>query len=267
MDCLLIEKDGPVTILTLNRPEARNAISPELIVRLDAACLEAKDDPDVRAVVIAASKSKIFCAGGDLKLTIPLITGARKPEDEFDEATLKLAKERGRPFPMEGDIGKPLIAAVDGAALGGGLELVLAADLVVAGSGASFGAPEASVGAYPARLTYLLPQRLPYSIASKMLMACLPLSAEDAGKYGLLTELVDAGAARERALELAHNIATNAPISVQGTRAVARAYLQFAETETARLDREQAKHVYQSKDAREGPRAFAEKRKPDFKGV
>lgn len=264
--CLIVEDDGPVRILTLNRPDAHNAISPELIVRLDKACAEAKEDPSVRAVVIASSGTKTFCAGGDLKLMIPLITGARKAEDAHDRATLELMKASDRPFPIQGDIGKPLIAAVEGAALGGGLEIVLACDLIVAGREARFGAPEAMVGAYPARITFLLPQRLPYSIAVKMLLSGAPLDAPDAEKHGLVSDLVDVGQARSVAIRLAHHIASNAPISVQSAREVARTATGSDRIDLAELDQKMTGRVYRSEDAREGPRAFAEKRKPNFKG-
>lgn len=265
-DCLIVEDDGPVRILTLNRPDAHNAISPELIVRLDKACEEAKDDPSVRAVVIASSGTKTFCAGGDLKLMIPLVTGARKAEDDFDRVTIDLMKASDRPFPIQGDIGKPLIAAIEGAALGGGLELVLACDMIVAGRDARFGAPEATVGAYPARITFMLPQRLPYSIAAKMLLSGALLDASDAEKYGLVSDLVDVGQAQSVAVKVAHRIASNAPISVQSARQVARAAIGTDRNDLAELDQKMTGRVYRSEDAREGPRAFAERRKPEFKG-
>lgn len=265
-ECLIVEDDGPVRILTLNRPDEHNAISPELIVRLDNACAEAKDDPSVRAVVIASSGTKTFCAGGDLKLMIPLVTGARKAEDDYDRATLELMKMSDRPFPIQGDMGKPLIGAVEGAALGGGLELLLACDMIVAGRDARFGAPEAMVGAYPARITFLLPQRLPYSIAAKLLLSSSLLDATDAEKYGLVSDLVDVGLTRSVAVTLAHRIATNSPISVQSARQVARAAIGMNRADLAELDQKMTGRVYRSEDAREGPRAFAEKRKPEFKG-
>ncbi len=267
MTCLLIEIDGPVMILTLNRPDARNAISPELIVRLDAACIEARDNPDIRAVIITAAQGPVFCAGGDLKLMIPLITGMRKADDHYDRETLALMKAKDRPLPMESDIGKPLISAIEGAALGGGLELILASDLIIAGSKASFGAPEVAAGAYPARITHLLPKRLPYSIASRMMLAAQIIDAKEAATHGLVSQLVNAGDALKTALKFAHKISENAPISVQAAREVARASLSGDANEIESLDRKMARRVYASQDAREGPRAFAEKRKAEFKGV
>ncbi len=266
LGCLEEERIGSVLVLTLNRPDARNAMSPELVVRLDKACERAKADASVRAVIIAAAEGDAFCAGGDLKLMIPLITGARMPETEYDHAVLDLMKAKGRPYPTHGDIGKPLIAAIEGAALGGGLELALACDMIVIGPGATFAAPEAAAGAYPARITYLLPQRIPYSVASKILLAGSKLLASDAVQFGLATSVADKGGALSEALRLANRTAANAPVSVQCARAVARAALSAGHEAVARLDRKMARTVYATEDAREGPRAFREKRKPEFKG-
>lgn len=266
MACLIEEKIGSVLVLTLNRPEARNAMSPELVVRLDEACERAKTDESIRAVIIAASDGDTFCAGGDLKLMIPLITGARKAETEYDKAVLGLMKAKERPYPIHGDIGKPLIAAIEGAALGGGLELALACDMIVVGPGAMFAAPEAAAGAYPARITYLLPQRIPYSIASSVLLAGSRLSAADAAQFGLATSIAAKGEALDEALRLANRIGANAPVSVQCARNVARAALSAGQEEVAALDRKMTRTVYATEDAREGPRAFREKRKPQFKG-
>lgn len=263
--CLLEERAGSVLILTLNRPEAKNAMSPELVVRLDEACEKAKNDPSLRAVIIAAA-GDMFCSGGDLKLMIPLITGARSPENEYDEEVLSLMKEKGRPLPIHGDIGKPLIAAIEGGAFGGGLELALACDLIVASPSAVFAAPEVAAGAYPARITYLLPRRIPYSIASKVLFAGARLSAEEASRHGLLSTLTANGEVLEEALRLATRISENAPISVQAARLVANASLDLGTEVVAVLDRKMARKVYGTKDAREGPRAFRERRKPQFTG-
>ncbi len=266
MTCLLVERDGPVMILTLNRPDARNAISPELIVRLDEACIEARDNSEIRVVIVDAVDGPVFCAGGDLKLMIPLITGMRKPADEYDRKTLALVRDKNRPLPMEGDIGKPLIAAIEGAAFGGGLELALAADLIIAGSKAKFSAPEVAAGAYPARIAHLLPKRIPYSVACRMILAADVIDAREASTFGLASKLVEAGEARKTAIDLAKKIAANAPISVQAARTVARASLAGGMDDIAQLDKSMARRVYASKDAREGPLAFRQKRKPIFKG-
>ncbi len=264
--CLIEETMGSVAILTLNRPEAKNAMSPELVVRLDSACERAKSDPLIRAVVITASDGDTFCAGGDLKLMIPLITGARSPENEYDEAVLALMKTKGRPYPIHGDIGKPLIAAIEGAALGGGLELALACDMIVVGPEGSFAAPEVAAGAYPARITYLLPKRIPYSVAAKVLLANARLSAEDALRFGLASSLTEKGGALHGALNLANQIAQNAPISVQSARSVAHGSLYRGIEDVEAFDRKMARKVYATEDAREGPRAFRERRKPRFIG-
>ncbi|OUW76251.1 MAG: hypothetical protein CBD74_13235 [Saprospirales bacterium TMED214] len=266
MNCLKVQREDSTLILTLNRPDARNALSPQLMVELDAALEDARMDTGIRAVIIAASGDKVFCAGGDLKLTIPLITGARTPSDTYDEKLLEMTRANDRPLPLKGDVGKPVIAAVEGAAMGGGLELVLSCDMIVSGNSASFAAPEVVAGAYPARLTFLLPQRLPYSAAAKMLMAGTSISAEEADRLGMLTTLTEAGRALDTAKRLASRICDNAPISVRETRNTLREVVGQNRDANEKLDRRAAKIVYATRDAREGPRAFAEKRRPVFTG-
>lgn len=266
MSCLLESRSDFVLTLTLNRPDAHNAMSPQLVTELDNALERAKDDSEVRAIIIAAAGGKSFCAGGDLKLTIPLITGARKPQNAFDERLLELTRTPDRPFPIKGDTGKPIIAAIEGAALGGGLELALSCDLIVAGRKATFAAPEVSSGAYPARLTFLLPQRLPHSQAMHMLISGSPISAEDAYKFGMLTSLVEPGHAIAEAESIARRISHNAPISVRETRRVTRLAVGHGQAELERVDAKAARTVYATDDAREGPRAFAEKKRPVFRG-
>ena len=266
MNCLDIQREDSTLILTLNRPEARNALSPKLVVELDAALEQAKSDTSIRVVIIAAAGEKVYCAGGDLKLTIPLITGSRAPNDTFDEQLIEMTRASDRPLPIKGDVGKPVIAAVEGAAMGGGLELVLSCDMIVAGKHASFSAPEVAAGAYPARLTFLLPQRLPYSVAAKILLAGTSMSAEEADRFGMLTALTEAGSAIDEAKKLAARISHNAPISVRETRRVLQKVVSQNRDAHEKLDRRAARTVYATKDAREGPRAFAEKRRPNFTG-
>lgn len=266
MTAILYEEIDHIALITLNRPKVYNSQSPELVVRLDEACAKARDNSNIRVIIIAASGHKAFCTGGDLKLMIPLLTGSRKASDTYDRRVLEMTREKDHPLPINGDVGKPLIAAVEGMALGGGLELVLACDLIVAGENASFGAPEVKAGAYPSRLTFLLPQRLPYSKSIELLLTGSMMSAEDAFRLGMVSNLSAAGSALEASLELAERIAKNAPLAVQSARNVALKSLTNPIHEIEKLDMREAVQIYKSEDAREGPRAFAEKRKPDFKG-
>ncbi len=266
MSVVLTETFDHVALITLNRPQAGNAMSPELVVALHDACVQARDDDTIRVVVLAAMGDKAFCSGGDLGLTIPLLTGARKAETDADHRLLSMLSEDNCPLPTQGDIGKPVIAAVEALALGGGLELALAADIIVAGEGAKFGAPEVKAGAYPARLTYLLPDRIPYGKAAEMLMTGSLISSEDALSCHLINHRVAAGTARDKALEIAQKIAANAPISVNAAREVAKASARLPQDTLVRFDMKMAAKVYRSEDAREGPKAFSEKRKPVFKG-
>ena len=146
MSALTYEKDGHIAIITINRPEARNAMNPEVIVRLDEAWKNVHDDDEVRVAIITGSGDKAFCSGADLGRLIPLITGARKPEDEWDEKILSDPMMSNRSILRNYDTVKPVIAAVNGFALGGGFELALACDLIIASENATFGLPEPRVG-------------------------------------------------------------------------------------------------------------------------
>lgn len=259
MSAVLTERDGHVLVVTLNRPEARNAVNGELTLGLGTALEEAAADPEVRAVVLTGAGSQSFCAGADLK-AISRGESLNPPGTE----------SWGFAGMVQHPVDVPVIAAVNGQALGGGTELVLAADLAVAAEHATFGLPEVRRGLIAAAGGLVrLPAQVPSKIAMRMILTGEPVDAATALRWGLVNEVVPASSLLESALALARTIAANAPLSVRHSKRVARGIASgripsedaaWAASDAAMLT------VMTSEDALEGPIAFAEKRDPVWKG-
>jgi crotonobetainyl-CoA hydratase len=257
----LIEHRGNVLIVTINRPEARNAVNSAVAIALGDALEEAQQDPDVWVVVLTGSGNKSFCAGADLK-------------------ALSRGENLGHPdHPKWGFAGyvrhfidKPTIAAVNGTALGGGTELVLASDLVVAGESAIFGLPEVKRGLIAAAGgVFRLVDQIPRKVALQMMLTGEPITSGEALRLGLINEVVpdgEEGAVLDAALALAERITVNAPLAVQASKRVALGaddgVVTADEPGWSRTMREVAT-VFATEDAKEGPRAFAQKRQPVWK--
>jgi len=253
----LTERRGNVLVITLNRPEARNAVNSAVSTAVGDALQQAQDDPDVRAVVITG-KGESFCAGADLK-------AISRRENLFhpDHA------EWGFAGYVHHYIDKPTIAAVNGTALGGGTELALASDLVVAEQRASFGLPEVKRGLIAAAGgVFRIVDHLPRKVAMQLLVTGEPMSAADALRWGLVNEVVPDGTALDAALRLAERISVNAPLAVWASKRVAMGVddgvIVGDEAGWTRTMREIGTLI-RSEDAREGPLAFAEKRQPVWK--
>lgn len=253
-DILRRERRGPFEILTLDRPDARNAISPELSNAVGAALDELAGDDAVRVVVITGA-GPVFCAGADLKVV------AEGRVAEIDRAPGGFGGIVRREFP------KPLIAAVNGPALAGGFEIVLACDLVVAAEGATFGLPEAKRGLIAAAGGLIrLSKRVPGPIAHEIALTGEPISAARAFELGLVNRVVPADQVLEIAIALAEQIAANAPLSVEHSKRVLRGAQDPPESEGWRLTAEAVAVVMASEDIIEGSTAFVEKRAPAWKG-
>ena len=258
---LLVERLGAVALVTFNRPEARNAWSLEMLVRMWDAWTEIDSNKDIRCAILTGAGGT-FSAGADLKL----MHGDQS--DNPYQVRLKADPElHWKAMLRNYRLKKPLIAAVEGFALGGGTEILQATDIRVAGRSAQFGLTEASLGLFPlGGSTVRLRRQIPHTIALELLLTGRRFSAEEALRYGLIGHVVEDGQALEKALELAARIAANGPIAVQ---AIKRSVLESEYlSEEQALARELAigQPVFASRDAREGPRAFAEKRPPLFKG-
>ncbi|HZP29605.1 MAG TPA: enoyl-CoA hydratase-related protein [Acidimicrobiia bacterium] len=244
------ERRGRTEILTLNRPEARNAMSPELSLALDQAFDELDGDADVLAVVLTGN-GPVFCAGADLKVVASgNAAGINAPVGGFGGLAWR-------------DFSKPVIAAVNGAAVAGGFELVLSCDLVVAAEHAVFGLPEVKRGLLAAAGGPIrLAQRVPLPTAIEIVITGDPISAARAYELGLVNRVVPADRVIEEALELADRIARNSPAAIRAGRALVRGCALAGEAAGWELTNELAREVFESGDPIEGATAFAEKRDP-----
>jgi enoyl-CoA hydratase len=248
------ERRGRIGVLTLNRPEARNAVNHEVAAGIEAGIDRVEADDEVWIAVIT-HRGPVFSAGADLKV---LAAGDAR----------SLATERGG-FAgiVRRERTKPIVAAVDGPALAGGCEIVLACDLVVASRAASFGLPEVSRGLLATAGGLIrLPRVLPMPVALELALTGTPLSAERAWQLGMVNALCEPGEAESGAIELADRVIANAPIAVRLSRRVMLASAFVDEEEGWRLSVEAFREVARTEDFREGPRAFVEKRPPVWQG-
>jgi enoyl-CoA hydratase len=249
------ERSGPhLLVLTLNRPEARNAMDTATLARLAACLAAAEADAAVRAVVLAGSP-KVFAAGADVRE----LAGRGVVE--------VLSDVRPRHWQAIAAFPKPLIAAVEGWCLGGGNELAMCADLIVAGRGARFGQPEVGLGLIPgAGGTQRLTAAVGKGMAMRMVLTGQPIDASEALRAGLVAEVVEEGQALTRARELAETIAGKAPLAVRlAKEAVLRASAPNL-AEGLAHERKAFALLFASEDLKEGIQAFLDKRAPDFRG-
>lgn len=251
----LTERRGNVLVITINRPEARNAVNAAVSTDLGNALHEAQLDPEVRAVVITGAGDKSFCAGADLK-------AISRRENIFHPEHA----EWGFAGYVSHFIDKPTIAAVNGTALGGGTELALASDLVVAQESATFGLPEVKRGLIAAAGgVFRIVDHLPRKVAMELLFTGEPISALNALRWGLINSVVPDGTVLEAALAFAERITVNAPLAVSASKRVAYGVDDGVITGDvpgwSRTMTEMGT-LLRSDDAKEGPRAFAEKRQP-----
>ena len=254
---VLTERTGHVLLVTINRPRARNALDLDVATRLADAFDAAEADPEVRCVVLTGAGDKAFSAGADLKA----LSRGERP----------IAPGRER-FGFGGfarhPISTPVIAAVNGPALGGGTELVLASDLAVAADTATFGLPEVSRGIFAAAGGVLrLPEQLPRKVAMRLILTGEPMSAQDALRWGLVNDVVPAADVLPAALRLAEKVAANAPLAVQASKRLALGVVDGElPHEAAAWERNNAEVavVGTSADAAEGVAAFIERRAPNW---
>ncbi len=243
-------RDQRIALVTLNRPDARNAISPEVSQAMTAVLDTIEDDVDLRAVVLTG-RGTVFSAGADLKVV------AQGRANDIARGKGGFAGIVTRNFP------KPIIAAVNGPALAGGFEIVLSCDLVVAAEHAVFGIPEVKRGLMAAAGGLLrLPNRVPLAIALELAMTGDPVDARRALALGLVNRVVPAGTVIDEAVALAERIGENSPIAVRSSRQLVREAAEISEEEGWRRTLELMQPVFESGDAVEGATAFAEKRPP-----
>jgi enoyl-CoA hydratase/carnithine racemase len=252
-DAVLFEaRDTGVAIITINRPDARNSLGKDVREGLFAAWDRFEHDPKLRVAILTATGDRAFCAGADLK----------------EMSQIKLLSPPLDMYPIPGDtitVSKPTIAAVNGVAFAGGFMIAQACDLCVASTEAKFAITEVKVGRsspWAAPLIHMLPQR----IMMEIVLTGKPITAQRAYEVGLVNRLAAPEELLNVALELAEEIAAGAPLSVQAAREMVMLATEMGRTDALHSAREKAVKVYTSEDAQEGPKAFAEKRKPEWKG-
>lgn len=267
MNTIIFEKRGQQAWITLNRPQARNTLNGEMFVELADAWQEVREDDDIRVAVLTAAGEKDFCCGGDLGEVIPLWTGAKQAQNAIEERLLNDPLIADKIMLKAEPMYKPVIAAINGRALGGGTELVQATDIRIAADNAQFALPEPKVGVVPGAGSMVrLARQLPWAHAMKILLGGEPVSAQEALAMGLVSEVVPLQDLRERAQYYADNVCRQAPLALQAIKRTALETHTSPWSDAFHFEMEQAGMVMMSKDAREGPRAFKEKRTPAFCG-
>lgn len=253
----ILVQDG-VAILRLDRPDAMNAIDPDLRRALREAWVEIGRDDRIRVTVLTGAGDRAFCVGSDLKKTMP-------PDESFAELTFGRAESDHLLAGMEMD--KPIIAAINGHALGGGLEIALACDIRIASRNAQFGLPEVRVGSMPgAGGTQRLPRAVGVSMAMTLMLTGDRIDADEAYRIGLVSGLYDSADLMPAALALAGRIAGNAPLSVRAIKRVVRLSEGLTLEAGQALERLAFGTLRDTEDRIEGRKAFQEKRKPVFRG-
>jgi enoyl-CoA hydratase len=253
MSDVLVEERGRILVVTLNRPNVRNAVTLAMSERIAAAMDMLDDRPDLSVAVLAGAGGT-FCAGMDLKA--------------FARGERPVIAGRGFAGLVERPPAKPLIAAVEGHALGGGFELVLACDLVVASRAATFGLPEVTRGLTAAAGGLLrLQHRIPYHLAMELVLTGRRFSAPDAAAVHLVNRLTDPGGALDEALALAHEVAANAPLALAASKRVLAESPDWPLAEKFARQHAYVNPVRESADAKEGAHAFVEKRPPRWSGT
>ncbi len=264
---LVYEKKNGIARFTLNRPEARNSFDPELMVAMAEAWEDYRDDDSLRCAIITGSGEKSFSSGADLGKLIPILTGAKKPETDADHKLVKDGSIFNRALLREFDLYKPVIAAINGHAIAGGLEMLYGTDIRFSCPEARFGLQEVKWGVFPAGgSTVHLPRQMPYAKAMEILLTGELIDAEEALKYGLINRIVPRENLMEEAEKTAAIIARNGPLAVKAVKQSVLNNFGLTTKQALEKEIEVATLVFMSKDAQEGPKAFKEKREPKFTG-
>lgn len=256
---LLLEQHGATLVLTINRPDVRNAIDSPTATAIGQALEWADESPEIRSVVITGAQDRAFCAGTDLKA----LAGGPEANDPDERAW-------GFGGIAQHAISTPTIAAVNGLAFGGGAEIALACDMIVASSTATFALPEVQRGVYPGGGgAFRLPRQIPEKVALEMMLTGNPITAERAYELGLVNRVVSPGELIDEALALAARVNANAPLAVQATKRIARGIRNRSYSDEGHQwahSQVEGEALAETDDFLEGPRAFSEKRSPVWVG-
>ncbi|MFZ2920561.1 MAG: enoyl-CoA hydratase-related protein [Desulfosalsimonadaceae bacterium] len=264
---LIYEKKDSIAYITLNRPEAQNAFDPETVVAIVSAWEDYRDDDSLRCAIITGAGEDTFSSGADLKRLIPLITGVRQPETEADRIIQKDPMLLQKAFLRNFKLYKPVIAAINGSAIAGGMEILYSTDIRIAAEGAKFGLQEVKWSILPLMgSTIKLPRQIPYAKAMEIMLTGELISAEEALKYGFINKIVPKDQVMAEAERNAKIIAKNGPLAVKAVKQSVQEGIGLSLEEGLAKELEIGIPVFLSEDAKEGPRAFKEKREPKFKG-
>ena len=259
-----VVKDGGITTITINRPERRNALDMEHFGLLAKAWIDFRDDPEARVAIITGTGNS-FCVGADLKSFVPTVTenieALAKGESDIPADAGLIAVLR------EFELWKPVIAAVNGICTAGGMEMLLGTDLRVASSDATFGIAEPKRGLFPGGgTTVRLPRQIAFPWAMEILLTAEQVDAQTAFRMGLVNAVVSADDLLAQAHRYAERILANAPLAIEAVKKSVLTALRLPLKEAFEQELGLAAQVFMSEDAKEGPRAFAEKRKPVWQG-
>lgn len=246
-----------IATITINRPDRANALDVEHYAALSEAWQRVRDDPEVRVAIITGAGEKVFCAGADLKSFV----GREQPLSEVWLTQKDSLLNRGL------EVWKPVISAVNGACVGGGMTLLLGTDLRVATTGAFFSLAEVKRGIIAANGgTQRIMKQMPYAVAMEMLLLGDRMGAEDAARWGLINRVVEPGDLMDTARDMAERIKENAPLAIQAAKELAVRSQDMSLSEGLRMEQFVNRILHRSEDTKTAKTAFAEKRKPEFKG-
>jgi enoyl-CoA hydratase len=264
---VLYSKEGYVATVVMNRPEVKNALDGEMLVRLADAWQDINDDPQIRAAILTGAGDDAFCAGADLDRLVGMMQGKRPPETDFDKRIIEDFTLIYKGLLRSYDVLKPLIAAVRGYCIAGGSEILQATDIRVAATTSRFAIAEVKHSLFPmGGSTVRLPRQIPYCRAMEILLAGEQFSAADALQWGLINKVVPEGDVMKEARRYADVIAENGPLAVQAVKRSVLAALGRPTAEGLQSEHEIGVPVAMSADAKEGTKAFKEKRRAVFHG-
>jgi crotonobetainyl-CoA hydratase len=268
---LILEKAERILYITINRPKAMNALSAVTVEEIKAACNEFENDPDLWVAVLTGAGDKAFCAGHDMKWEDSHPEEQRQWAEKIKKTRRDVnhIKATSTLSYLRPELWKPVIAAVNGYCLGGGLELAMTCDLIIASENATFGLPEVVRGWPPGSGCFSLPRRIPRNIAMEMLLYGDPISAKRAYEVGLVNKVVSAADLLKTATEYARRLCENAPLGVRAVKELALRGMDMPMHYAPlvwHMYPNSWRAVEESEDRKEGRKAFAEKRKPIFKG-
>jgi enoyl-CoA hydratase len=264
---LMYEKKENIAYVILNRPEEHNALDPQTILDLIGVCEDYRDDDNLRCAIITGSGEETFCSGADLGKLISLFTGAKEPETEADKLIKQNPLLAHKAFLRDFKIQKPVIAAINGHAIAGGMELLYSTDIRIAAQGSRFGLQEVKWAIFPmGGSSVKLPRQIPYARAMELLLTGELMDAEEALHLGFINRVVPAKQVMKEAERVAGLIVRNGPLAVTAIKKAVLANIGLTLQEGLLRELEIAMPVFLSEDAKEGPRAFKEKRDPQYRG-